>query len=519
MQVNIVFDAQAQAAPQAFRGAIQAAGNVLSATFENSITINIEVGYGDYPKTGTPEPSGVASAFPSGGAYDGYSQVRSWLKSNAAAVVQSGIDALPLASAIQGQSQVAVWRAQEKLMGQVSSNDTGLDGYAGFAADIPSSSLEGVALHELTHAMGRLDFGPQPDIMDLYRFSSQGVRLLTSGVPNASSYFSLDGGKTDLADYGQTSDPSDFLNIGGRSPNDPFNEFYASNNIQGLTPIDLLEMEGLGYRTLSQGPQQAHGNDPIYSGTATGGNHFIDFINFEASYVDLISAFGLNQTAMRNWYQVAEPGEQRVGTFDGADYVASYGDLISAFGPGQSLQGVQDAGASHFISNGLAEGRSTTFNGMDYIASYRDLIGAFGANSDVGAYHFIEFGNREGRGTTFDGLYYIASQRDLIRAFGANEQAGAGHFVAFGDREGRVTTFNGLAYIAKNPDLMFAFGANNDAGASHYITTGINEGRDTAFNVSAYEAAHPDLLGTYADDTRFLTAYIDTYVTTWHPLT
>ncbi|MGD0763762.1 MAG: choice-of-anchor tandem repeat GloVer-containing protein, partial [Roseiarcus sp.] len=51
--------------------------------------------------------------------------------------------------------------------------------------------------------------------------------------------------------------------------------------------------------TASQPP---HPNDLTYSSTASGYNHFIDLLNFEASFADLIAAFGTNQWAMQNWY-------------------------------------------------------------------------------------------------------------------------------------------------------------------------------------------------------------------------
>jgi hypothetical protein len=266
-------------------------------------------------------------------------------------------------------------------------------------------------------------------------------------------------------------------------------------------------------------PAPVHANDLTYSGTASGYNHLIDIPNFEASYADLVHAFGTNQQNMQTWYNANEPTERRVETFDGLDYVASYNDLIGAFGSAGSMRAVEDAGANHFIANGMAEGRSTTFNGLDYIASYSDLIAAFGVNGDAGAYHYIENGAREGRTTTFDGLDYIASYGDLIRTFGANEQAGAAHFIANGAHEGRTTRFDGLSYIAQYADLMNGFGADNEAGVTHYITNGFAEGRTTSFDVAGYQQAHPDLLGRYSSDDAFLTAYIDTYRMTGHVLT
>ncbi len=259
-------------------------------------------------------------------------------------------------------------------------------------------------------------------------------------------------------------------------------------------------------------------NDLSYASTASGYNHFIDLLNFQSSFSDLISAFGLNQAAMQDWYKQYEPVEQRIESFDGLYYIASYDDLIAAFGNAGSMKAVQDAGAKHFIQYGVHEGRQTTFNGLDYVASYKDLIAAFGSDGDAGAYHFIKYGFDEHRATTFDGLNYIASYPGLIQALGANEQAGAAHFINYGSHEQRTTTFDGLSYIAQYPDLMLACGANNDVGAAHYIDYGFNEGRNTSFDVAAYQQAHPDLIGVYATDDQFLSAYINYFVANGHYL-
>ena len=262
-----------------------------------------------------------------------------------------------------------------------------------------------------------------------------------------------------------------------------------------------------------------HQNDLSHSSTASGSNHFIDLLNFEASFPDLIKAFGTDQGAMASWNATREPIEGRTATFDGLNYVASYGDLTQAFSGLGSAKEIQDVGASHFITNGISEGRTTSFNGLDYIASYNDLSRALGADNDSGAYHYIENGNREGRTVSFNGLDYIASYQDLITGLGASEQAGAVHYITNGLNEGRSTTFDGLAYIASNTDLMNAFGASNDAGAIHYIQHGNGEGRTTTFDVAAYEQAHTDLIGKYSSDDAFLTDYINTYKNTGHLIT
>ena len=207
--INLIFDAAAMAAPASFRAGIEQAAAILSATINNKITVNINI---DYSGTG-----GGAFAGPTNGQFVSYSTVRADLIADAAPG-DTSFNALPTGATIQGQSQVAVWNAQLKLFGLLSPTATGADGNASFATDINPNLLVGVALHELTHAIGRVPYGqpdgPQPDIFDFYRFTSAGTRLFTDNIPAASSYFSLNGGTTKLADFGVSSDPSDFLNSG-----------------------------------------------------------------------------------------------------------------------------------------------------------------------------------------------------------------------------------------------------------------------------------------------------------------
>src|SRR5262249_255512 len=81
---------------------------------------------------------------------------------------------------------------------------------------------------------------------DLFRYTSAGNHLFTSGSTAPPAYFSIDGGITKLADFGQTSDASDFLTTGIQGSNDPFDEFYTSHTIQNLpnSTEDLLDVMG-----------------------------------------------------------------------------------------------------------------------------------------------------------------------------------------------------------------------------------------------------------------------------------
>src|SRR5229473_80654 len=245
--INLLFDAAAMAAPANFRAGIQQAASILTAAISDQITVNIKI---DYSGAG-----GGAAAGPDSGQYESYTSVRTDLINNATPG-DTVFNALPSGSSIQGQSNVAVWNAQLKLWGLLGANDTTTDdGSATFATDINSNLLVGVALHELTHAMGRVPYGPpygsQPDIFDLFRFTSPGTRLIAGGNAAPAAYFSMDGGNTKLADYGQNSDPSDFLNSGVQGANDPFNEFYSGSTIQSLSTVDKEQLDALGFHTAS----------------------------------------------------------------------------------------------------------------------------------------------------------------------------------------------------------------------------------------------------------------------------
>ena len=285
MTFNLIFDAAADAAPAAFRQAVEDAAALLSSSIKNQITVNLKI---DYSGVG-----GVASAAPDASRLISYEPIApadvNTLISDVAKtpyatketpILQSLVgfnnlpasfeqnirqdlinssgsnlaDVLPDTQLIQGAVFVQVWNSELKLFGLMDANDTTTDdGNVKFNTDIPQANMVGVALHELTHAMGRVPDGPEPDIFDLFRFSSSGKYLFdgtsnpTAASPAPASYFSLDNGVTKLADYGTTSDPSDYLNTGVQGGTDAFNEFYDKNTNQYLSTTDLIQLEALGF--------------------------------------------------------------------------------------------------------------------------------------------------------------------------------------------------------------------------------------------------------------------------------
>ncbi len=228
-----------------FEADIEKAAGILSTEIRNDVTFNLVIGYGEVE--GQPLTGGEAAAGPAGGFAESYSTVRSDL----IAANALGASSLPTASPFSSTT-VDVWDGQAKALGLLSATGTEIDGYAGFATDVQTITgtdvLPGVAIHELTHALGRVpDNGAAPDIFDLYRFTSPGNRLVDGSIPAPAAYFSIDGGNTTIADYGQNSDPSDFLNAAAYTPQDPLNEFYDSTTIQNVTGIDTAQLRALGF--------------------------------------------------------------------------------------------------------------------------------------------------------------------------------------------------------------------------------------------------------------------------------
>ena len=244
MNINLVYSASALAAPQSFRNGMQAAADIVAAGLKDNITVNIRVGYGEF--NGTPLSANTSEGGPATGIGISYTNLRNALVANASSSDDfTSISNLPNTSSIDGQSTFFLSAAQEKALGLLSATNGAIDGNVGISTNFTGNVLIAVALHEITHAMGRV-----PGPIDIFRFNEDrsGHHVFSGGTPATPAYFSIDGGTTDLADFGINNDPSDFLNPPGSNltPNDPFNEF-VSNNVATLSTVDLTIMDVLGF--------------------------------------------------------------------------------------------------------------------------------------------------------------------------------------------------------------------------------------------------------------------------------
>jgi hypothetical protein len=512
MKIVSTYDSTVASAPAGYKTAIQSA---VEKTFSDNITINITFSWKNLS-------GGVAQSETYFNSYD-YTTVVGALKTKAVSNDDYTMLArLPKTDPLSNPTASIYYNvssAEAKVLGLT--NSTTSDGTVtlgssnAYTFDPNKRAVAGaidaigVLEHEISEVMSRSlgsDGAYYKTVLGLCRYSPNGVLNSSSSYKNA--YFSIDG-KNMLMEMGEAG--GDLGDWGASVVGDACG--YASTGIQlTFSDVDIRSMDVIGYTIAgASSTPTVTPNTPTNTPSASPSYPF-NALNYIASYVDLIKAFGANTAAGQNHWQLAGQYEGRKVSFNGLNYIASYGDLIKAFGANEQV------GTTHFIQAGVNEKRSVTFNGLDYIASYGDLIKAFGANENVGATHFIQAGVNEKRSVTFNGLDYIASYGDLIKAFGANENVGATHFIQAGVNEKRSVTFNGLAYIAEHSDLMKAFGANAQAGAAHYIASGHNEKRKTTFDITGYKAAHSDLAAKYSTNENFLTAYINNFVTTGQQL-
>jgi hypothetical protein len=372
MIINLELDAAAQAAPAAVKAIWQEAANIIGSMFTDNITINLSV---DYSGTG-----GGASAGPTNGVYESYSTVYNYL-TGGASPGDSSFDYLPTPGSANAPTEVGVWNAELKAMsaagylapggpGYLSPTGSEIDGEAFFDTDISLSSLLGVALHEFTHAMGRVPFtdgSDDPDVMEFERFTSVGNRLSNNSIPAPPSYFSLNGGATSWAAYGQGSDPSDFLNSINYSgygsspltPEDAFDEYYDSNTLQYLTPVDLEQMDILGFHLKSDAPAE----DPYDFNGSNSGDILLQSTGGQIEYANMANGSFqgiVSVTNMPGWKVVGQ-GKisggvdsdiviQNGSKIDYVDLVnGAFSQLISVGSPtGFVVVGVGDIADNHY---------------------------------------------------------------------------------------------------------------------------------------------------------------------------
>jgi hypothetical protein len=260
VQIDIEYDSSVSSAPAAFETDINIAVEYLESLFTNPVTITIDVGYGEID--GQPLGSNdLGESEASQYVIESYSAVRNALIAEDA----PGSSTLPTTSPFSGS--LAISQAEAKALG-LPQNNLGIDGYVGFSSTSgifsyanntapPSNEYYfiGVVEHEITEDMGRVSLlNYQPDDyapIDLYRYSSPGVRDLTTGGSGSTAYFSIDNGDTNLGSWNNNPSNGDLADwYGSNIPNngyDAFDDYSNPGVVNIFSQSDITLMEALGW--------------------------------------------------------------------------------------------------------------------------------------------------------------------------------------------------------------------------------------------------------------------------------
>ena len=316
MTIHPVFDSTITSRTDA--AAIEAAFNTVataySSNFSNAAIINVGVSFGAV-KGQAIGPGELGTSLDNMYGYFTYAQMKSYLTTAASkgadAALTTALKALP--ASISGVSQFAIASAEAKALGLISPTQSSKDGYIGFstASTFDYNPLDGitagtydfqtVAAHELAEVLGRIT-GLQSTAptyrtaLDLFRYSAPGV---LSYNYSASSYFSIDGGKTRLGDFNNVGggDRGDWLQATGGS--DVQSAFLNPGQRANLTVADLTALDVLGWGGSNLG------NTQMWSPTVIAQSFMGSGAPEPGTWLLMIAGFGLVGAALRQRRAIA----------------------------------------------------------------------------------------------------------------------------------------------------------------------------------------------------------------------
>jgi hypothetical protein len=263
MNIIAKYDSSVTNAPAGYTTAIQSAINYLDNLITNNITITIAFGWGEV--NGQAVAANAAGENQANGYYYSYAQVKNALLGAASSPDdRASVATLPSADPTNG-GRFFVTMAQAQALG-LGGASTSTVGWVGLNASDPYTfdpanravvgtyDAVGVLEHEITEILGRSGsmgsaFGSNIfTALDLFRFSSAGVRQLT---PGTQAYFSVDGSSM-LLPYNDPTNGGDATDWALSVKGDSFGAAYSGRSSL-VSATDLRVMDVLGY-TLAGAP-------------------------------------------------------------------------------------------------------------------------------------------------------------------------------------------------------------------------------------------------------------------------
>jgi hypothetical protein len=516
----------------------QTAINILDTTFTDNISVVLDVGFGSYRGQTLQNFSGAVSDINTAARVPlTYSQLRQDLLTFGEPGFFNAAN-LPAGDNLNGVTNFYVSSSVGKIFG-LFTNQT--DGFVGMGANVaPGDVRVDLFLHEMGHAMGRVpeNLGGAVSALDLVRFVSPGNRLFDGSNPNHTfSYFSIDGGATQICQWGQDSDSGDFR-TSFPFDNDPFNEVVGG--LGHLTTADIQCMEALGYKTAPIGnpPPPPTPNPPLPAGTTA--DMILRGSNSSPAVMSQYEIYDLGNNAILAGYSLGTVGTDwqfaGLGRFFGSDttdmllrntntggfevYDISNNNITNAAFLGTVGMNWQVAGFADFNHDGMTDMvlRNSSTGGFEvYNVSSNSIInaaflGTVGLNWQVGGFgNFSSLGESDMilRNSSTGGLeVYDISNNSIVNAafmgtVGTNWQiVGVGNFSSMpgeSDMIMRNTSTGGFEVydIANNQIIGVAFlgtvgldwqvagfGPISGAGKSEMVLRNTNTGAFEVYDIS-----------------------------------
>jgi hypothetical protein len=468
--------------------------NIIEAAFPNDISLIFDVGFGSYRQGNLPNQN-ISEADVNAAALDNrffltYSQLRQDLLTFGPPNFFTAAN-LPAGNSINGQTNFWISSSVGALFGFFTAPGV-VDGFVGIGTGFAAGNVRVSAfLHEMTHAMGRvpedLTFGGQTwkSELDLWRFLGPNNRLFNGANPNNTpAYFSLDGGVTKLADWGETSDVSDFLN-NALTGNDPFNEFVGS--LGNLTNLDFLITEALGYTHPTPTPPPPpgttadmvlrHGADGKYEIYDIGGNSILAAFSLgqvgtDWRFVTLAGFFGNDTTDMllRNantgGFEVYDISNNRI---TGAAFLGNVGLDYQVMGFGN----FSSFGETDMILRNTNNGGLQVYDIRNNQIIGTNFMGAVGLDWQVAG-----FGNFSSRGTSDMILRNVNNGALLVYDIDSNQVTGSAFLgnvgtdwkpLAFGNFSSRPGATDMIMRNVNNGGMVIYDINNNQVTSAYFI--------------------------------------------------
>jgi hypothetical protein len=260
VNIHVTYDSSVGSAPAGFTSVVKQVADFFASSFQDStpITINIDVGYGEVD--GTRLGFGALGESATNLQQVSYSQL-------ASAYSNTG---LSLGSSIPS-GNLYVSYAEAKALNIAITSPQAVDGYVGFdsqsgifdynnAGGVSSNQYDfyGVVAHEFSEVMGRIllvggniNNAPSHTAYDFFHFSGSGAQDFSGN----GGYFSIDSGKTNLANFNNPSnggDAGDWASTGTSNSSgsiyDAFDAFDTAGHVEPVSHTDLLALHALGYQ-------------------------------------------------------------------------------------------------------------------------------------------------------------------------------------------------------------------------------------------------------------------------------